>query len=159
MRIPERALTLWQPWAWLVANGHKGVENRPPGFSHKSFRGDFWIHAAAESSKSIGSWPLAVKLCAELIGPDFQIPNARDLSFGAIIGRATITGILVPKGHMFHKPDVRWHFSHQYGFIVENAVALEKPVACRGYQGFWSVPHGVLACLSAPAPLDDGRIK
>lgn len=140
----ERALTLWQPWAWLVANGHKGIENRPVGFSHKSFRGDFWIHAASESSKSIGSWPLAVKLCRELLGEDFRIPNARDLAFGAIVGRATITGILEPAGRMFHKPGVPWHFAHQYGFVVERATPLAKPVPCRGYQGFWTVPDYVL---------------
>ena len=141
---PTRALTLWQPWAWLVASGHKGVENRPAGFSHKSFRGNFWIHAAAESSASIGSWPLAVKLCRELLGEGFQIPPARELSFGAIVGRATITGILVPRGQMFHKPNVSWHFPDQYGFLVEGAVALAEPVPCRGYQGFWTVPPAVV---------------
>jgi hypothetical protein len=145
--MAERALTLRQPWAWLVANGHKGIENRPRGFSHKSFRGDFWIHAANESSASIGSWPLAVKLCHKLLGADFQIPPARELAFGAIVGRARITGILVPQGQMFHKPDVPWHFQDQYGFIVENAAPLSIPVPCRGHQGFWTVPADVLGKL------------
>jgi hypothetical protein len=162
--LPTRAITLWQPWAWLVANGHKGIENRPRGFSHKSFRGDFWIHAAAESSKSIASWPLAQKLCAELLGEDFQIPPAYVLDFGAIIGRATITGIIPPRvsqtleiwdAGIARRP-VPWHFPEQYGFVVESARTLAAPVPCRGYQGFWNVPADVLSKLTpnpaAPPP-------
>jgi hypothetical protein len=154
--LPKRALTLWQPWAFLVATGIKNIENRPPGFSHKSFRGDFWIHAAAESSASIGSWPLAAKLCRELLGDDFQIPPARELAFGSIIGRATITGIVPPRGSqnleiwdawIAGRP-VPWHFPEQYGFRVENARALATPVPCRGFQGFWNVPAATLAALS-----------
>jgi hypothetical protein len=158
--LPSRALTLWQPWAWLVAMGHKPIENRPPGFSHKSFRGDFWIHAAVESSKSIASWALARRLCDELLGESFQLPPARELAFGVIIGRATITGIIPPRDPLYARitgdarvlpPPVPWHFPDQYGFKVENARPLEKPVACRGYQGFWNVPADVLAKLPEAA--------
>ena len=38
-----KALSLRQPWAWLVAAGHKDVENRT--WSTR-FRGEFLIHAA-----------------------------------------------------------------------------------------------------------------
>lgn len=51
--LPARALTLWQPWAWLVANGHKDLENRPIGFSHKSIRGQFWIHAGLQHATDL----------------------------------------------------------------------------------------------------------
>lgn len=147
--LPTRALTLWQPWAWLVASGFKPIENRPRGFSHKSFRGDFWIHAAQESSASISSWPLAERLCSEILGPGFLIPSAHDLSFMAIIGRATIVGAVMPVGHALHEPGVPWHFPDQYGFKVERAQLLSRPVPCRGYQGFWNVPVAVLAELEA----------
>lgn len=148
--LPPRALTLWQPWAWLVASGHKGIENRPPGFSFKSFRGDFWIHAGAGSNEGAleDAWLSARGLCDELLGEAFVLPVLPDLVFGSIIGRATITGILEPTGTMFHKPGVPWHFPDQYGFVVENARALATPVPCRGYQGFWSVPPFALAELS-----------
>jgi hypothetical protein len=165
--MPDRALTLWQPWAWLVATGVKPIENRPRGFSHKSFRGDFWIHAAAESAASINSWPLAAKLCAEILGPEFVIPMARDLSFGSIIGRATITGIVLPRdAHtrpaqtlrliedgqaMVGLDPVPWHFPDQYGFKVERAELLARPVPCRGFQGFWRVPAPVLEQLKGAA--------
>ena len=40
-----KALTLWQPWASLVALGHKRIETRC--WSTK-YRGDLAIHAAAK---------------------------------------------------------------------------------------------------------------
>jgi ASCH domain len=155
MTIPDRALTLYQPWAWLVAAGHKPIENRPPGFSFKSFRGDFWIHAGRESKESIASGWDAYDLCAEILGKEFRLPHARELAFGCIIGRATITGIVPPRLSLLGKPDpapiVPWHFPNQYGFRVERARLLEKPVPCRGYQGFWRVPADAMAKLSETA--------
>lgn len=151
---PTRALTLWQPWAWLVASGKKNIENRPPGFSHKSFRGDFWIHAGKspyttkETDAFLAQYKQAEALAREVLGGEFKLPDWCDLAGGAIIGRATITGILVPRGQMFHKPDVPWHFPDQYGFIVERAEELKIPMPCRGYQGFWTVPERVLTELA-----------
>jgi hypothetical protein len=155
--LPARALTLWQPWAWLVATGVKPIENRPQGFSHKSFRGDFWIHAATESTKQIASFLDADRLSREILGESFRIPDATTLTYGAIIGRATITGIMPPRttaqnlaiwdAGVFLEKLRPWHFPDQYGFKVENARPLAVPVPCRGYQGFWRVPPDTLALL------------
>lgn len=137
--FPTRALTLWQPWAWLVANGHKDIENRPAGFSFKSFRGEFWIHAGLQHDTNAA----ARALCATM-GITIPTLTGSD-NFGAIIGRATITGIIPPcRGECPHP----WHFQEQYGFLVSNARPV-KPVRCRGYQGFWGVPAEVLAELAA----------
>ncbi len=135
--LPTRALTLWQPWAWLVANGHKDIENRPQGFSFKSFRGEFWIHAGLQVDQA--SAAKARTLAADL---GITIPTLTgDDHFGCIIGRATITAIIPPgpSGHI-------WHFKEQWGFKVSDARPV-KPVRCRGYQGFWNVPADVLAQL------------
>jgi len=37
------ALSIWQPWAWLIANGYKDIENRT---WWTKFRGPFLIHAS-----------------------------------------------------------------------------------------------------------------
>lgn len=42
-----RALSLWQPWAWLVANGWKPIENRP---WNCHFRERILIHAGRRYS-------------------------------------------------------------------------------------------------------------
>lgn len=139
--LPTRALTLWQPWAWLVANGHKDIENRPTGFSFKSFRGEFWIHAGLQHDTNSAAramcWTMGITI-PTLTGPD---------NFGAIIGRATITGIIPPCGENCAHP---WHFPAQWGFMVADARPV-KPVRCRGFQGFWGVPAEVLAELANEA--------
>lgn len=54
MRVREmKAITLWQPWASLVATGAKIIETRSWGTRH---RGPIAIHAAMEDS-------LVVRLC------------------------------------------------------------------------------------------------
>jgi len=139
--IPERALTLWQPWAWLVAQGLKPLENRPPGFSHQSFRGWFWIHASVK--QSLHEWHAANELALrnEVTGPP-PIDDER-LVYGAIIGKARIVGVLpVPQA----LPD-GWRMAGRFGFVVLDATPLAQPVECRGYQGFWRVPEAVLTEL------------
>lgn len=152
MALPEWALTLWQPYAFLVAHGHKPIENRPRGFSRKSFLGDFWIHAGRYPGKPKAqqTWGEVRALCDEFLGADFPLPTAEELAFSAIIGRATITTIIEPKGSLLHpRSPVPWHFQDQYGFVVKNAVAIEKPVPCSGGQGFWRVPPSVRKSLEA----------
>ena len=144
--LPTRALTLYQPYAWLVAHGHKPIENRPPGFVHKRFRGWFWIHAGAKPK--LDQWLLAKAMCDQygFTGlPAFSDVHA--LPLGAIIGRARIVGIVAPHP----KEPVPWHLPDQYGFIVVDATPLKRPVECRGYQAFWHVPTAVLAALKEAA--------
>ena len=105
--------------------------------------------ARSRPCRLLASWPLAQKLCVEILGNATLIPRESELAFGAIIGRATVTGVLLPRT-VDHGPTRNpdpWHFPHQYGFKLENAVALEKPVPCRGSQGFWTVPDQVLEKL------------
>ena len=40
--IPVKALSIQQPWAWLIVNGHKDIENRD---WRTNFRGPVAIHA------------------------------------------------------------------------------------------------------------------
>ena len=47
MREIERGLSLRQPWAWLVVNGLKDLENRR---WNTRFRGTFLIHAAQSNA-------------------------------------------------------------------------------------------------------------
>jgi hypothetical protein len=144
--LPTHALTLYQPYAWLVAFGHKDIENRPRAFSHKSFRGDFWIHAGRLRDPAV--WDEARKHCDRILGKGFILPMPDELVYGAIIGRATITGAHLPRQRSLWSTEVApWHFPDQYGLIVKDAVALEVPMPARGYQGFWPVPSDGLGEL------------
>ncbi|HEY3500704.1 MAG TPA: hypothetical protein VGK73_38695, partial [Polyangiaceae bacterium] len=122
------------------------------------------IHAGAEPNDKAfqHEWRRAHDLAKQLLGESFRFPCYGELSFGAIIGKATITGIIPPRLKRADKPPelirdattpapVPWHFPEQYGFKLENARRLEKPVLCRGYQGFWNVPADVLSELERVA--------
>jgi hypothetical protein len=41
-KTPTVALSIRQPWAWLIVNGFKDLENRSWS---TAFRGPVWIHA------------------------------------------------------------------------------------------------------------------
>ena len=146
--LPTRALTLYQPWAWLVAHGHKPLENRPPRFSHKSFTGWFWIHAGLVRSED--EWHTARAL-GRTNGFD-ALPALDDpvLHYGAIIGRARVVGAL-PVATLKEEFAGTWRMQGRFSFILLDATPLRTPVPCRGYQGFWRVTTAVLAELRKAA--------
>lgn len=113
--IEMKTLTIKQPWAWLIAAGHKDVENR--GWA-THFRGRFLIHAG----KSV-----------DMAGIEFarrtgvRLPDR--LILGAIIGAAEIYDCLtVSKSRWFFGP---------FGFALREAREL-PPFRCPGKLGFWN---------------------
>ncbi|TIN82216.1 ASCH domain-containing protein [Mesorhizobium sp.] len=46
--LPDRALSIMQPWAWLIVNGHKDIENRD---WPTKFRGLVCIHAGKNADR------------------------------------------------------------------------------------------------------------
>src|SRR2546427_6775937 len=72
-----RALSIRQPWAWLVVNGYKDIENRSWRTNH---RGSLLIHASSNRSEF------------EAIRSEIQkrhrvkIPPEEELNFGGIVG-------------------------------------------------------------------------
>lgn len=111
-----KALSLRQPWAWMVVHGGKDIENRK---WRTHFRGAFLIHAA------IGMTPHeyeAAVAFARAADPQLVVPPAQDLLRGGIIGRATIVDVIPPCGDAiscFH----RWHIPSQYGFKLADVEA------------------------------------
>jgi hypothetical protein len=148
--LPTRALSLTWPWPFFMLELpqaiRKTVENRRPGFSHKSFRGECWVHVTKPKSKQqfydACAFAMAHGVSRDLL-PSFESPQ-----IGHIIGRWDIVDLLpIPaRGEL---PD-RWRMEGQMGFVVENA-RLVAPVRCGGALGFWTVPPAVLAELGRTA--------
>lgn len=121
-----RALSVLQPWAWLLANGHKDVENRSWA---TRYRGDFFIHAGkrwGREQRDDVAW-------VRHHFPRIELPATFDL--GGIVGAATIVDCV-------DESDSPW-FSGDFGFVVANAVRI-KFIPCRGMLGFFepAVSHG-----------------
>ena len=81
-----KALSIRQPWAWLIIHGGKDIENR--SWSTK-FRGRFFVHAAKGMTKA--EYEFACDFAAK---NGVKVPPAEDLQRGGIIGTVELVGSL-----------------------------------------------------------------
>lgn len=119
-----KALSIRQPWAWLILNAGKDIENRD---WPTPFRGRFLIHAGKGMTREEYEngaetyWAIAHKL----------MPHFRTLERGGIVGTAVLTACV-------RKSPSPWFFG-DYGFELRDAA----PVPFRPYKGmlgFFEVP-------------------
>lgn len=143
-----RGLTLWQPMAWAIANRHKPVENRPWPLPKGMLAERVAIHAGKRYDEP---WAAMIR---EQMG--LRVPEKRAISLGAIVAVAIFADTIVLEdidtldlpslGMDWTDLDtIRTWFSGPYGFLLRDIRPLERPVACRGYQGLWTVPPDVEA--------------
>lgn len=119
-----RAISLRQPWAWLVVHGHKDIENRTRA---TCFRGRVLIHASAHRLR--GEYRAAESLCVQL---GITLPSFHELERGGIVGAVRIKGCVSAS----HSP---W-FTGPYGYVLSEP----EPLAFRplpGRLGFFAVPE------------------
>ncbi len=114
------ALSIRQPWAWLIVNGHKDIENRTWA---TSFRGRLLIHAGKVPDK----WSEADYVTCE---EEYGIAVPRDLPLGGIVGEARVINCV-------EKSDSRW-FTGPFGFLLRDQKVLTF-VPLRGRLGFFNV--------------------
>lgn len=144
-----KVLSLRQPWADIVVNGPKRIENRR---WPTSFRGTFLIHAA--KGMTLAEYGEAVRF-ARKVDPKCPIRDPKDplLLRGGIIGRARLVDVIPPC-----LPDFcphPWHMFGQYGFVLEDVTPLPfEPL--RGMLGFFEHTSPEQRSDSA-IPKDGGR--
>lgn len=105
----SKVISIKQPWAWLIVNGYKDIENRT---WNTNYRGTLYIHAG----KSID------KIGYERISKNFKdivLPAYESLELGGIIGICELIDVIPPNNHS----KSRW-YEGNYGFIIKNA----KPI-------------------------------
>lgn len=129
METYKKALSIRQPWAWLIANGYKEIENRSWA-TH--YRGEFFIHAAKAMTKKDYQQcqqfvDLLVRDCNMFL-PPIILPSKGELQFGGIIGTATLASCVTDS-------DSGW-FTGKYGFLLEEARVLPF-MPCVGTLGFF----------------------
>lgn len=160
--LPTRAISLKQPWAWAVFNAGKNIENRT---WWTEYRGPIWIASSAQVTRT--DYQVASHIIERISG--VRPPDSRDVVYGAILGRATVSDCILPGGHVATsrpaknwpagtaKPPesggphplqpAKWHFPEQFGYVLDDLHALATPVPCKGLQRFWRVPADVLEQL------------
>ncbi len=117
-----KALSIRQPWAWLIVNGHKAIENRS---WPTKFRGRFLIHAGKGMTRDEYE---ETRDFAALLG--VKIPEAHELERGGIVGVATVTGCVTESTSPY--------FFGPHGFTLAGVAPLTfRPV--KGQLGFFEV--------------------
>lgn len=131
-----KALSIRQPWAWLIIHGGKGVENRCWDYTPQLV-GTIYIHASKgmtrdeyEEAKDFaeGVWRAQGKYIREL-----ALPHPSELERGGIIGTAEIVGYT--HNREFNDP---WYMG-ELGILLRDQKPCEfRPV--KGMLGFFEVP-------------------
>lgn len=119
------ALSVRQPWAWMLAHGGKDVENRS---WPTPYRGQFLIHAALARRRAEMDEALLWMHLRGLL-PASRLPEGCTLLYGCIIGVAEVVDCVSVS-------DSRW-FTGPYGFVIRNARPIAPFVPCRGALGFF----------------------
>lgn len=116
-----KALSIRQPWAWLVAHGHKDIENRQ-WLTH--FRGSVLIHAALGMTRDEYAFASVMAEENGVLLPEFQA-----LQRGGIIGQMEIVDCVTDDASP-------WFFG-EFGFVLKHAKPLPfQP--CKGSLKFFT---------------------
>lgn len=117
-----KALSIQQPWAWLLVHGHKDVENRD---WPTKVRGRVLIHASKKID--LDGYAFLARHFPDLY---VEVPGPKQIEVGGIVGEAQITDCV-------RQSASPWFFG-AYGFVLANAKPLPfAPV--RGQLGFFEV--------------------
>lgn len=131
----EVALSVQQPWAWLIVHGHKDVENRT---WKRDFKGRIAVHAGLKMDIDAmrdlirGIHPVTGEALHPALADSIAHADVRGEFYrGGIVGEATITGCS-------DNVDSQW-FVGPYGFTLTDARPLPfRPL--KGALGFFKVP-------------------
>jgi hypothetical protein len=138
-----KALSIKQPWAWLICAGYKDIENRnwkigrnPNHGPYQSQRADFGLELPQRIYVHAGKMPDVTPGVQDFLYRVFdadvphQVHDLAPLLLGAIIGEVTITGCVT-------ESPSPW-FVGKYGFTLTNPTLYDTPIPCRGALGFFT---------------------
>lgn len=121
-----KALSIRQPWAWLIAIGAKDVENRTWS---TSYRGPVLIHASKRLDRD----------AYDVLSHRYPIPLPNSYGRGGFIARGALVDVVT-------ESDSAW-FTGPYGFVIRDVKRLLfSPYA--GRLGLFEVPDAVVDDLA-----------
>lgn len=127
-----KTLSIMQPWAWLIVNGYKDIENRTwkSWNAGLKFRGKCLVHAGKNVDGGKREYP---DFCEDILDDhDIKLPAFDKLELGGIVGMMEISDCVT-------KSDSRW-FCGEYGFVISRARTLPF-MPCKGQLGFFDVEY------------------
>lgn len=132
-----RALSVRQPWAWLIVNGHKDIENR---VWPTRYTGPLLIHASMAMTRAEYSDGF------DMLAGDPRLSHI-ELPAASVLERGGLVGIAHCNGSVDHSASP-WFFG-PYGFVLSEHRAFPL-IPFKGQLGFFDVPDDLVPA-STPA--------
>lgn len=178
-----KAISLWQPWATLMALGEKWIETR---HWPTKYRGDLLIHAAKRHSQEQIDYCLS-EPCRSILAKHGIKPEMRDvasfhadqLPLGCIVAARYLVDCRPVRDRVCswravwnETREIYWalppaepelSFGNyevgRFGWRMVEGFRFEMPIPYRGAQGFFDVPDELVlpAIKAATAKLQDSR--
>ena len=123
--VRRMAISIRQPWAWMIVNAGKDIENRS---WPTRFRGRVLIHASKGMTRNEYEDAMNWIVLNARLPLDFHEPKFEDLQRGGIVGETEIVGCVTESSSPW--------FVGEYGFVLRNTKPLPfEP--CKGALGFF----------------------
>jgi len=123
MTTPTKALSIRQPWAWLIVNGLKDIENRS---WPTNFRGRIYVHAGKGMTREEYEAAYDTAVDANI---GIELPPFEKLERGGIVGAVDIVDCV-------NNSESPWFFGPM-GFVLKNPKVLPF-MPCKGALGFFT---------------------
>ena len=142
------AISLWQPWATLIADHRKPHETRSFAPPQRLMGRDIAIHAAKHMD-------LDTRLLAKQWGYD---PGT--LPHGAIVAVVRLSSCM--RTELFSSPPYDAEYGDftpgRWAWRLEYIRKIRRPIACVGHQGFFPVPELVERQIVDVVPVEGWSI-
>lgn len=118
-----KAISIRQPEAWLVVNGHKDTENRRKPTRKRGFVA---VHASSRRMTR-ADWSWLRDVCEDL---EIPVPDPAAIRYGGVVGVVEIVDCVTSS-------DSLW-FEGPYGYVLGGYLATEF-LPCKGALGWFDV--------------------
>lgn len=146
------ALSVRQPWAWLIAEGYKPIENRTWG---TRYRGRLLIHASSGMSRDEYYAAVAqVRRFDPALAE--SIPHLGKLPRGCLVCRCTLADVIAPsevleplfRDGIVTELELEHWYEGDYGFVLRDIERLEPVLPYRGARRLFGVDRAALEVSS-----------
>lgn len=150
-----RSLSIKQPWASLIAQGIKDIENRT---WKTHFRGKIYIHASAKSAGNT----VYLLTKGQQNHFAFNTENYKtfesNLPYSAIIGEVEIIDCVINHPSIWAEKTDSWmigEYKPIYNWVLANPVLYEKPILnVKGKLSFWEPDIDIVECIGCDKKFD-----
>ena len=129
-----KAVSIKQPWAWLIASGIKNIENRT---WKTHFRGRVYIHASAKMANFwvTPQFSIVDKEINKISINDYEKTTGL---FSAIIGEVEIVDCVINHPSIWAEETIPFIDKPIYNWVLANHVLYDKPILnVKGKLSFW----------------------